>query len=73
MDNNTTTAIKPVALSTIIKEFNLETVYAPENIESVMITRPEINRPGLPLSGFFDYFDPERIQIIGRGEAFYLA
>ncbi len=73
MDNNTTTAIKPVALSTIIKEFNLETVYAPENIESVMITRPEINRPGLPLSGFFDYFDPERIQIIGRVEAIYLA
>ena len=72
MNNNSTTA-KSVALTTIIKEFNLDTIYAPENLESVMITRPEINRPGLPLSGFFDYFDNERIQIIGRVEAIYLA
>ena len=72
MDNNSKTS-KSVALTTIIKEFNLETIYAPDNLSSVMITRPEINRPGLPLAGFFDYFDPERIHIIGRVEAIYLA
>lgn len=72
MDNNSKTT-KSVSLTKIIKEFNLDTIYAPENLESIMITRPEINRPGLPLAGFFDYFDPERIHIIGRVEAIYLA
>ena len=72
MDNNSA-AIKSVALTTLIKEFNLETIYAPDGLESVMITKVEINRPGLPLAGFFDYFDPERIHIIGRVEAIYLA
>ncbi|MBQ7226052.1 MAG: HPr(Ser) kinase/phosphatase [Clostridia bacterium] len=71
--DNTSKTTKSVALTTLIKEFNLETIYAPSDIESVMITRPEINRPGLPLAGFFDYFDPERIHIIGRVEAIYLA
>ncbi|HDQ14987.1 MAG TPA: HPr kinase/phosphorylase [Sediminispirochaeta sp.] len=36
------------------------------------IQEPEINRPGLTLSGFFDQFAHERIQLFGRGEAAYL-
>ena len=36
------------------------------------ISIPDINRPGLALSGFFDSFAHERIQIFGRGEAAYL-
>ena len=72
MDNNSTTT-KSVALTTLIKEFNLDIIYAPQGLESVMITKAEINRPGLPLAGFFDYFDPERLHIIGRVEAIYLA
>ena len=61
-----------VKLTTIIQEFSLEGVYLPENIENVLVTRSEINRPGLPLSGFFEYFTPERIQIIGRVESLFL-
>ena len=72
MDNiNKTT--KSVALTKLVQEFNLEAIYVPEKIDEVIITRPEINRPGLPLAGFFDYFDPERIHVIGRVEAIYLA
>lgn len=37
------------------------------------ITVPEINRPGLELSGFYDNFAFERIQLFGRGENAYLA
>jgi len=33
---------------------------------------PEINRPGLELSGFYDNFAFQRIQIFGRGEVAYL-
>lgn len=70
MDNATTQ--RTVLLSKIIKDFNLETIYAPENIGEIMLTRAEILRPGLPLAGFFDYFDPLRMQIIGLSESIYL-
>ena len=36
------------------------------------ITVPDLNRPGLVLSGFLDNFGFERIQIFGRGECAYL-
>ena len=68
-----TTSQRTVLLSKIIKNFNLETIYAPENIESVELTRAEIHRPALPLTGFFDYFDPLRMQIIGLAEHVYLS
>lgn len=37
------------------------------------ITDPEINRPGLTLSGFFDEFAFHRIQLFGKGETAYLS
>jgi HPr kinase/phosphorylase len=37
-----------------------------------IITDPEINRPGLTLSGFFEEFAFHRIQLFGRGEMAYL-
>lgn len=37
-----------------------------------IITDPEINRPGLTLSGFFEEFAYHRIQLFGRGEVAYL-
>ncbi len=36
------------------------------------ITVPEINRPGLELSGFYSNFAFQRLQIFGRGETAYL-
>ena len=49
-----TTAKRALPLTKLIKEFNLETIFTPEDIDKVVITRSEINRPGLPLTGFFD-------------------
>ena len=69
MNNTTGNSVK---LTKIIQEFNLEAIYLPENIDDVLITRSEVNRPGLSLTGFFDYFAPERIQLIGRMESIYL-
>lgn len=70
MNNKTNNSVK---LTTLIEEFNLEKIYVPENIDSVLITRSELDRPGLQLTGFFDYFSPERIQILGRVESIYLS
>ncbi|MCD8230349.1 MAG: HPr(Ser) kinase/phosphatase [Clostridiales bacterium] len=36
------------------------------------ITKSEVNRPGLELTGFFDCFAKERVQVIGKVEATYM-
>lgn len=61
-----------VELTKIVKEFSLETIFMPENPEKILISCTDINRPGLQLGGFFDYFDNERIQIIGLTEISFL-
>ena len=61
-----------IPLAQLCKEFSLEIVYAPDTFEDIMITTPEISRPGLALAGFFEVFDAARIQIIGYAERRYL-
>lgn len=61
-----------VSLNRIIKEHNLETLFTPEDIDSREICSPEINRPGLEMFGFYEFFDNRRIQIIGKSEGAFL-
>jgi len=61
-----------VVLGTIIDEQNLEVIAAPEGYRDRPVHSREVNRPALQLTGFFDYFDPERIQILGTVEYTYL-
>ena len=46
-----------VALSKLIEDLKLETVYMPRDPQEIMIKTVDINRPGLQLCGFYDYFD----------------
>ena len=57
-----------VSIAKIIKEIRLQEVYLPRTAEEIMISSRDINRPGIEISGFFDYFDEKRIQILGRAE-----
>jgi len=61
-----------VPLSKIIKEFSLEVMYMPNDAEDTLIHSADVNRPGLHLAGFFEFFDPKRIHIMGRMEYAYL-
>ncbi|MEE1224839.1 MAG: HPr(Ser) kinase/phosphatase [Clostridia bacterium] len=61
-----------IPITNIIDEFELEKIYESSNMDSVMISSSDINRPGLQMVGFFDYFDPQRIQIMGKVEFTYL-
>ncbi len=61
-----------VSLAKIIKNFHLETVVMPNAAENIYISNVEVNRPGLQLCGFYQYFDSARIQIIGKSEEGYL-
>ena len=61
-----------IPLTKIIEEFELEKIYETRDIENVLIGTADINRPGLQMVGFFDYFDDQRIQIMGKVEFTYL-
>ncbi len=62
-----------VKLTKLVEEFKLEEIFAPENVEEISIVRSDVNRPGLPLAGFFDHFEAQRLQIIGKMEHVYLS
>ena len=62
-----------VTLDKIIDEFSLEAIYLPAPAAEIQIASADINRPGLQLAGFFEYFDPLRLQILGITEMEYLS
>ena len=62
-----------VPLTKIIKEFSLEKLYVPSNLSELVIASNEVNRPGLQMAGYFEYFDEKRIQIIGKAEESFLS
>lgn len=59
-----------VSISQLIEDLNLEVVYMPKDKE-YYVESEDVNRTGLPLAGYFEYFPYERIQIIGRTEYTY--
>lgn len=61
-----------ISLSEIISEFSLETLNMPSDPEKIQITTTEVNRPGLHMAGYFEFFDEKRIQIIGKSEESFL-
>ena len=61
-----------VRLTDLIKTLSFETLYLPENVEDILVYSNDVNRPGLQLAGFFDYFDRNRMQIMGKVEFSYL-
>ena len=57
--------IYEVALSKVISEFHLETIYLPDLPENIKITCARVNQPGLQMVGFYDHYEQARLQIIG--------
>jgi len=61
-----------VPLKTIVKEHKLVPIHTSADFEARVLSTADINRPALQLAGFYNYFDPHRLQIIGRVESTYL-
>lgn len=61
-----------VKLSQLIDDFKLEKLFITPEGENTEIATPDVNRPSLQLTGFYDYFDNNRIQILGMVEYTYL-
>ena len=62
-----------IPLSQIEKEFSLERITIPDNYESVLISTPEVWRPGLAMAGFYDVFDQDRVSLLGNAEHAFLS
>ena len=60
-----------VSLKTLTDRVSMEVVYTPKELDQICVEIAEVNRPGLFLAGYYDYFDKLRLQIMGLAEAFH--
>ena len=61
-----------VKLSKVIQKMNLINLTPEIDASGIWLNLPDVNRPALQLTGFFDHFDNKRVQIIGNVEYAYL-
>ena len=61
-----------VTIAEVIEKFKLKNMTPEIDAEKIVLTHPDVNRPALQLTGFFDHFDRERVQIIGYVEQAYI-
>ena len=61
-----------VPLTKLVQEFNLDVIFAATDYDSVRLTVEDVSRPGLQLAGYFDHFEPMRLQVMGNVEMSYL-
>ena len=61
-----------VKLKSVAEEHGLTPLTLSKNYETALVTTADVNRPAMQLTGFYNYFDPRRIQIMGRVESTYL-
>lgn len=64
--------MKKVSMKKFVKEFDLINLTEKIELKGKKITKSSVNRPALQLTGFFEYFDNDRIQVIGKVEYAYL-
>ena len=63
---------KGLKITDLVSKFELEVINKGSDYETARITIAEVNRPGLQFHDFYDYFDPRRLQVIGKAEVTYL-
>ena len=64
--------IYTVPLTQLVEEAGLSVCYRASDYEKIRITVEDVSRPGLPMAGFFDHFEPMRLQVVGTVEMSYL-
>ena len=64
--------IYSVPLTKLVEEFHLEVAYAATDYEQIRLTVEDVGRPGLQLAGYFDHFEPTRLQVAGNVEISYV-
>ena len=62
-----------VPLSRLVEEFHLEVAFMATDYESICLTVEDVARPGLQLAGYYEHFEPMRLQVLGNVETSYVA
>ena len=62
-----------VPLSVLVETFQLEVAFRATDYDTVRLTAADVARPGLQLTGYFDHFEPRRLQVLGNVEMSYTA
>ncbi len=62
-----------VSLTNIISSMRLNIAFMPDDPDKILISEKDVNRLGLELTGFFDYFNSTRLVVMGRTENAYLS
>ncbi|MBQ6986098.1 MAG: HPr(Ser) kinase/phosphatase [Oscillibacter sp.] len=63
---------KGLKISDFVEALNLDVLHKGTDYDSAALTITDVNRPGLQFLNFYDYFDPRRLQVIGKAETMYL-
>ena len=63
---------KGLKVSDFADALKLEVLHKGSDYDSSVLTITDVNRPGLQFLNFYDYFDPRRLQVIGKAETMYL-
>ena len=61
-----------IKITRFIEAFSLEVLHRGEDFDEAQLSITDVNRPGLQFQGFYDYFDPRRLQVIGKAEFMFL-
>ncbi len=61
-----------VPLTRIVEEFKLDVAFMSTDYASIRLTVEDVARPGLQLAGYFDHFEPMRLQVMGNVEMSFL-
>ena len=61
-----------VTVKMLVDKVKLKVVYGNDEFLDKEITTADISRPGLEMTGYFDYYSPERLQLLGMKEWTYL-
>ncbi len=61
-----------IKLTDIIEKFNLRVITCEDKIDIITIDNTDVNRPGLQLNGYFEFFSDAKLQIIGLSETSYI-
>ena len=61
-----------VTVKMLVDRLKLKVVYGNKELLAKPITTADISRPGLEMTGYFDYYSPERLQLVGMKEWSYL-
>jgi len=62
-----------VPVAQLARQMNLSVEFASTDFETVQLTVADVSRPGIQLMGYFDHFEPLRLQVLGNVEMSYLS